>query len=423
MPDIFVSYSREDKARAQAIASALEAAGYDVFWDNEIPPGSTWADYLQTKITNAKALVVLWTAASTQSQWVREEARIGRDAKKLVPVILDGAAPPFGFGEVQAVDLSNWRGEPENPDFKRFLSGLAYVVQQSGAAPAAPRGPIQALHMPPAGATAGPGAAPSATPGAANAGGGLPKPLIYAGVGLAALVGVGLMAGQQGGAPAPSPSPVSPYSPGAASPSATLSPAVRAVVDQAQSKQREARSTAVEARANAPIGQQAAMAAANGQQGYGVQQGVGGGIAGDLMGLVSGRPSPVVMKLPQGEVAGLMQATSDSDYGVVGVAVMQGGLTAEGRWKYQGTRYSFIGAGAVVGQYSFEGDQKGDGPEGTGLAVIRYANGERYEGEYRTVGEGAQAKLFRHGVGAHYGANGDLLNAGRFENDRFVGPA
>jgi hypothetical protein len=158
-------------------------------------------------------------------------------------------------------------------------------------------------------------------------------------------------------------------------------------------------------------------------QGYGVQQGVGGSMAGDLMGLVSGRPSPVVLKMPMGEVAGLMQMSSDTNYSVVGVALMQGGLTAEGRWRYQGTRYEFLGAGAVAGQYSFEGDQQGEGPEGAGLAVIRYANGERYEGEYRVVGEGAQAKMFRHGVGAHFSADGGLINAGRFENDRYVGPA
>ena len=420
MPDVFLSYSREDKPRAQAIAAALEAAGYDVFWDNEIPPGSTWADYLQSKISNAKALVVLWTAASTQSQWVREEARIGRDSKKLVPVILDGAAPPFGFGEVQAVDLSSWRGEPDHADFKRFLSGLAYVVQQSGAAPANPRGPMKAVQMPSGPQASQPSGGPAPSAGGVAAGG-LPKPLIYAGVGLAALLGVGLLASQQGGEPGP----VRPYPAGATgpAPSAALSPQVQAVVERAQTRQREARSIAVEARSNAPIGQQAANAAASGAQGYGVQQGVGGSIAGDLMGLVAGRRSPVAMKLPQGEVSGLMQTSSDSDYSIVGVAVMQGGMTAEGSWKYQGTRYSFIGAGAVIGQYSFEGDQQGDGPDGTGLAVIRYANGERYDGEYRTVGEGAQGKVFRHGIGAHYGANGDLLNAGRFENDRYIGPS
>ncbi|MBP6690322.1 MAG: toll/interleukin-1 receptor domain-containing protein, partial [Hyphomonadaceae bacterium] len=79
MADVFLSYGREDTARAEQVAKGLEAAGLDVFWDNEIPPGTTWADYIESKLTQCKALIVLWSEHSTKSQWVREEARMGRD--------------------------------------------------------------------------------------------------------------------------------------------------------------------------------------------------------------------------------------------------------------------------------------------------------------------------------------------------------
>lgn len=124
MADIFVSYAREDAVRAAQIARALEAQGYDVFWDNEIPPGQTWADYTEAKLTQSKVTVVLWTASSVASQWVREEARMARDKGKLIPVLLDGTPPPFGFGEVQGADLSAWRGEATNPSFARVLSAI-----------------------------------------------------------------------------------------------------------------------------------------------------------------------------------------------------------------------------------------------------------------------------------------------------------
>ena len=46
MADLFISYAREDRPVADALARSLQAMGFDVFWDNEIPPGRTWADFI-----------------------------------------------------------------------------------------------------------------------------------------------------------------------------------------------------------------------------------------------------------------------------------------------------------------------------------------------------------------------------------------
>lgn len=152
MADIFVSYAREDHARGAQIAQGLEAEGYDVFWDNEIPPGQTWADYIEGKLSDSKALVVLWSAASAQSQWVREEARMGRDRGKLVPVLLDGTPAPFGFGEVQAADLTSWSGRADDPAWKRFVAGVAAKVG-APSAPARPQPSFAPPRPPPAAPT------------------------------------------------------------------------------------------------------------------------------------------------------------------------------------------------------------------------------------------------------------------------------
>jgi uncharacterized membrane protein YhaH (DUF805 family) len=135
MSDVFISYAREDKALADQIARALTARGLQVFWDIDIPPGRTWADYTEEKLAQSKAMIVLWTATSTKSQWVREEARMGRDRGTLIPVLLDGTPAPFGFGEVQAANLSTWRGEPNHPDFVRFANAVDAKVRGPGAAP------------------------------------------------------------------------------------------------------------------------------------------------------------------------------------------------------------------------------------------------------------------------------------------------
>jgi len=134
MPDVFISYAREDQSRAEQIARGLLSMNLDVFWDNEIPPGQTWADYIESKLSLCKAVVVLWSAQSTKSQWVREEARMGRDKSKLIPVMIDGSQAPFGFGEVQAADLSTWNGEANHPGWLRF-SQAVHILAKGAAAP------------------------------------------------------------------------------------------------------------------------------------------------------------------------------------------------------------------------------------------------------------------------------------------------
>jgi uncharacterized membrane protein YhaH (DUF805 family) len=137
MADIFISYAREDRAKADQIARGLQSMGLEVFWDTEIPPGHTWADYIEAKLAQCKAVIVLWSQHSVSSQWVREEARMGRELKRLIPVLLDGTPSPFGFGEVQAADLSGWNGDASHGEWLRF-SQAAYDRAREGAAPAQP---------------------------------------------------------------------------------------------------------------------------------------------------------------------------------------------------------------------------------------------------------------------------------------------
>jgi hypothetical protein len=153
MTDVFISYAREDRARAEQVAQALNNAGLEAFWDSEIPPGQTWADYIENKLGTCKALVVLWSEHSTKSQWVREEARMAKESKKLIPAMLDATPAPFGFGEVQGADLSTWNGQADHPEWRRFLSAVAGAAGKSAAVSAAsapPRAGLQPIMSAPA---------------------------------------------------------------------------------------------------------------------------------------------------------------------------------------------------------------------------------------------------------------------------------
>ena len=114
MADIFVSYGRSADAQAHQVAEALRGAGYAVWRDDELPPHRAYSDVIEERIRSAKAVIVLWSAESVRSQWVRAEADMAREAGTLIQVTLDGALPPMPFNQIQCADLSGWGGDTGN---------------------------------------------------------------------------------------------------------------------------------------------------------------------------------------------------------------------------------------------------------------------------------------------------------------------
>jgi hypothetical protein len=141
MTDIFISYAREDQARIQPLAHALENEGWSVFWDRRIPAGQTWRTYIGKALSEASCVLVAWSRQSIISDWVSEEADEGKQRGILVPVLLDSIQPPIGFREIQAADLINWQSEHPSPDFDQLLRDIkGILLGTSVAAPTKPLG-------------------------------------------------------------------------------------------------------------------------------------------------------------------------------------------------------------------------------------------------------------------------------------------
>jgi hypothetical protein len=203
-----------------------------------------------------------------------------------------------------------------------------------------------------------------------------------------------------------------------------IAPNVQAIVDQARQNEAQAKAAVQAANAASAQGQQAAAAATSGQMGYGVQQVPLGVAAGNLGLLATGQVAPIGLQAQNGmQFFGLMQASpaGSSLEGTFSWGVAAGA----GKFRYppDGT-YDFVGTAGISGRYSLLTRETGTAgtSEGGGVGVVSYPDGRRYEGEYRSRGEGPQAQLFRHGLGVHYAANGDVMEAGRFANDRLTGP-
>jgi formylglycine-generating enzyme required for sulfatase activity len=143
MADVFISYAREDRERAERLARALEAAGWSVWWDREILPGHDFTAVIGAELAAARAVVVIWSAASIGSRWVRDEAAEGLERGALVPVLFDGVEPPMGFRSIHAADLAGWEAGDEAA-FEQIRAAIAGLpaVGAVPPEPVPPRRPI-----------------------------------------------------------------------------------------------------------------------------------------------------------------------------------------------------------------------------------------------------------------------------------------
>lgn len=132
MADIFISYARADRESASRLAEALTGAGATVWWDRALKGGSAFHDEIERELTEAQRVIVLWSAQSNASHWVRDEAGMAQELGKLTPLLLDNRPPPLGFRSFHSQVF-----EEVLADVASFLGGMGLeVAERAGSAAA-----------------------------------------------------------------------------------------------------------------------------------------------------------------------------------------------------------------------------------------------------------------------------------------------
>jgi TolB-like protein/Tfp pilus assembly protein PilF len=152
VPDIFLSYNREDQARAKVFAEAFERQGLKVWWDVGLRTGEAYDEVTETALRTAKAVVVLWSKKSVQSRWVRAEATLADRNKTLVPCMIEPCERPIMFELTQTAELSHWQGEAGDQAWAAFLADVKRFVQKDAPPPSV----VPAAQAPPVSKTGGP---------------------------------------------------------------------------------------------------------------------------------------------------------------------------------------------------------------------------------------------------------------------------
>lgn len=127
-PDIFLSYSREDRAVAQRVSHGLEREGFSVWWDAELHSGETFDEMIEHNLRRSKAVIVLWSPNSVGSRWVRAEATQGDRRKKLVPAVIESCELPIAFELHHTSDLSKWDGNLSNPNWLGLVTDVRRLI-------------------------------------------------------------------------------------------------------------------------------------------------------------------------------------------------------------------------------------------------------------------------------------------------------
>lgn len=152
MADVFLSYNREDQEIARGVAADLEGEGFSVFFDVRIDVGDSWDERIERELNAAKACVVLWSARSRESQWVRREAREAMARRILCPAMIARCKVPLEFSDVQAADLIGRRvGDRAHAEWRRLCERVGNCVDRKARgvqAPAAPPSPGSAKAPP-----------------------------------------------------------------------------------------------------------------------------------------------------------------------------------------------------------------------------------------------------------------------------------
>jgi hypothetical protein len=128
MPDVFISYSRKDKAFVHQLADALKAHNQDVWVDwEDIPFASDWQEEIFTGIDSANSAIFVISPDSLASQYCSMEVNyINKNKKRLIPIVYREAD---GQTIIQSISHLNWIffDKPDTP-FDQALTQLVTAL-------------------------------------------------------------------------------------------------------------------------------------------------------------------------------------------------------------------------------------------------------------------------------------------------------
>src|SRR3954468_15627906 len=126
--DVFISYSSQDKVAADAAVAALEAKRVRCWIaPRDIRPGAEWSEAIVEAISDAKAMVLVFTSKANASPQVRREVQLAFErGVTVIPLRIENIVPARSLQYY--LSAVHWLAAMP-PPFERHLTGLADTVK------------------------------------------------------------------------------------------------------------------------------------------------------------------------------------------------------------------------------------------------------------------------------------------------------
>jgi len=130
MSDIFISYSSNDRPWVERFAKTLEAHGWSVWWDRNIPTGGSFNAVIRQELGVAKCAIVVWSEQSVESEWVQAEAAEAKRQEKYLPITINECEIPLGFTQRTYQSLVDWEAGVDHPGFAQLLTDIERLIER-----------------------------------------------------------------------------------------------------------------------------------------------------------------------------------------------------------------------------------------------------------------------------------------------------
>jgi hypothetical protein len=137
MADVFISYNQSERALVAPIADRLNELGVDLWFDQKISAGESFGAVIRARLKEAKAVLVCWSPAALESQWIDAEADYAREVGTYVPIFIAPCALMPPFNRIHTDDLSTWNGLASDPTWLKLVERIAKLLGRDGLAEAA----------------------------------------------------------------------------------------------------------------------------------------------------------------------------------------------------------------------------------------------------------------------------------------------
>lgn len=133
MSEIFISFQSDHRGTAGSIAALLERQGYTAWWSGMLLAGVAYEREIFKRLNASACVIVIWSAKSIESEWVRGEAEFARERNRLVPIKIDDVRlwPPYST--IHTVDFRNWNGGSDCSEWLELTNSISQFASPGSA--------------------------------------------------------------------------------------------------------------------------------------------------------------------------------------------------------------------------------------------------------------------------------------------------